>query len=212
MTQRGRPKEFDRETALNAAMVLFWKRGFEQTSVDDLAQAMGIRTSSLYSSFGDKETVFLDAVAHYRNGTGSVYDTSIAEGETARAGFENLFRIAAHELTRKDQPHGCMLLLALPTCSPKYEHLQKELDRLRLLSEDVMLRRLEGAVRNEEIPKSANLPLLVSYFRTTLMGMSQQARAGASKETLLEVGRLALQVWPAAPEVAKKNPVRTRRS
>jgi AcrR family transcriptional regulator len=212
MTQRGRPKTFDRETALNAAMVLFWKRGFEQTSVDELADAMGIRTSSLYSSFGDKETVFLDAVAHYRNGAGSVYDTSIAEGETAKAGFENLFKVAAHELTRKDQPHGCMLLLALPTCSPKYDHLQKELDRLRALSEGVMLKRLEGGVQNKEIPKSAKLPLLVSYFRTTLMGMSQQARAGASEETLLEIGRLALQVWPEIPESAQKGPVRSRRS
>jgi hypothetical protein len=142
----------------------------------------------------------------------SVYDTSIAEGVTAKAGFENLFKVAAHELTRKDQPHGCMLLLALPTCSPKYDHLQKELDRLRTLSEDVMLKRLEGGVQKKEIPKSANLLLLVSYFRTTLMGMSQQARAGASEETLLEIGRLALQVWPDPPELAKKDPVRSRQS
>jgi AcrR family transcriptional regulator len=192
-------------------MVLFWKRGFEQTSVDELAEAMGIQTSSLYSSFGDKETLFLDAVAHYRNGRGSVYDRSIAEGATAKAGFENLFKIAAYELVRKDQPPGCMLLQALPTCSPKYDHLQKELDRLRALSEDVMLKRLEGAVRNKEIPKSANLPLLVSYFRTTIMGMSQQARAGAREETLLNIGKLALQAWPGTPERSKKDTVRPRR-
>jgi AcrR family transcriptional regulator len=212
MTQRGRPKTFDRDTALDAAMVLFWSRGFEQTSVDDLADAMGIRTSSLYSSFGDKETLFLDAIAHYRVGRGSVYDTSIAEGKTAKAGFENLFKVAAYELTRKDQPHGCMLLQALPTCSPKYDHLQEELDRLRALSENVMLKRLEGAVRNKEIPKSANLPLLVSYFRTTIMGMSQQARAGASEQTLRDIGKLALQIWPSAPEMAKKVSPRLRRS
>jgi AcrR family transcriptional regulator len=212
MNQRGRPKGFDRDEVLDAAMVLFWSRGFEQTSVDELADAMGIRTSSLYSSFGDKETLFLDAVAHYRDGRGRVYDTSLAAGATAKAGFENLFEVAAYELTRKDQPHGCMLLQALPTCSPKYCHLQKELDRLRALSEDVMLKRLEGAIRNKEIPKSANLPLLVSYVRTTIMGMSQQARAGASKETLLEIGKLALQVWPGAPERSKKDSVRSRRS
>ena len=199
MTQRGRPRTFDRETALDAAMLLFWNRGFEQTSVDDLADAMGIQTSSLYSSFGDKETLFLDAINHYRTGRGSVFDAAVIEGETAREGFENLFRVTATELTRKDQPSGCMLCLALPTCSPKYDHLQQELDRLRALSDTVLLKRLEEAVRNKEVPKSTDLRLLVSYFRTTLLGMSLQARAGASRETLLKIGRLALQIWPGKP-------------
>ncbi|WP_263419876.1 TetR/AcrR family transcriptional regulator [Terriglobus albidus] len=199
MAQRGRPKTFDRETALDAAMLLFWNRGFEQTCVDDLADAMGIQTSSLYSSFGDKETLFLEAVEHYRTGRGSVFDAAVMEGKTAKEGFENLFRVTATELTRKDQPSGCMLCLALPTCSPKYDHLQQELDRLRALSDTILLKRLENAVQDKEIPKSTDLRSLVAYFRTTLLGMSLQARAGASKETLLKIGKLALQVWPSPP-------------
>lgn len=199
MTQRGRPKTFDRETALDAAMLMFWDRGFEQTCVDDLADAMGIRTSSLYSSFGDKEKLFLESVEHYRNGRGSVYDKAVMMGKTAKEGVENLFIATANELTRTDQPSGCMICLALPTCSPKYEHLQQELDRLRALSDTVLLNRLEEGVRNKEIPESADLHLLVSFFRTALWGMSLQARAGASKETLLNIGKMALQVWPGAP-------------
>jgi AcrR family transcriptional regulator len=203
MAQRGRPKTFDRETALDAAMLLFWSRGFEQTCVDDLASAMGIQTSSFYSSFGDKETLFLETVEHYRTGRGSVFDLAVGEGKTAKEGFENLFRVTATELTRKDQPSGCMLCLALPTCSPKYDHLQAELDRLRALSDTVLLKRLEHAVQDKEIPRSTDLRLLVTYFRTTLFGMSLQARAGASRQTLLEVGRLALQVWPDGPGLAR---------
>ena len=199
MSQRGRPKAFDRETALEAAMLLFWNRGLEQTSVDDLAAAMGIRTSSLYSSFGDKETLFLEAVEYYQAGRGSVYDAAVLEGKTAKEGVENLFRVTAIERTRKDQPSGCMLCLALPTCSPKYEHLQKELDRLRDLSDTVLLRRLEEGVRDGEIPESTNLSLLVNFFRTTLWGMSLKARAGASRDTLMEIGNLALQAWPSPP-------------
>lgn len=199
MSQRGRPKAFDRETALEAAMMLFWNRGFEQTSVDELAAAMGIRTSSLYSSFGDKETLFLETVEYYQAGRGSVYDAAVLSGKTAREGVENLFRVTAMERTRKDQPNGCMLCLALPTCSPKYEHLQKELDRLRGLSDAVLLKRLEEGVRNKEIPESTDLSLLVDFFRTTLWGMSLKARAGASRETLMEIGRMALQAWPSAP-------------
>ncbi len=212
MSQRGRPKAFDRETALEAAMMLFWNRGFEQTSVDELAAAMGIRTSSLYSSFGDKETLFLETVEYYQAGRGSVYDAAVLSGKTAREGVENLFRVTAMERTRKDQPNGCMLCLALPTCSPKYEHLQKELDRLRGLSDAVLLKRLEEGVRNKEIPESTDLALLVDFFRTTLWGMSLKARAGASRETLMEIGKMALQAWPSAPvdKVAKRRSLGSR--
>jgi len=198
MTHRGRPKTFDRETALDAAMLLFWERGFEQTCVDDLAAAMGIQTSSLYATFGDKEKLFLDAIEHYRTGRGSIYDAAVIAGKTAKEGFANLFAVTAEELTRKDQPSGCMLCLALPTCSPKYNHLQQELDRLRTLSDAVLLQKLEEGLRNKEIPKSTDLRMLVTYFRTALWGMSLQARAGADKETLLKIGRLALRVWPSS--------------
>lgn len=201
MSQLGRPKTFDRETALDAAMLLFWERGFEQTSVDELAAAMGIRTSSLYSSFGDKEELYLAAVDHYRTGRGSIYDKVVNEGKTAREGFTKLFKLAAKEMTRRDQPRGCMLSLALPTCSPKYDELQKELDRLRMISETIWINRLQAAVQSKEIPKSTNLRLLTAFFRTTLYGMTLQARAGASQSLLLEIGKLALQVWPSAPLV-----------
>jgi AcrR family transcriptional regulator len=203
MSSRGRPKTFDREEALEAAMRIFWDRGFEQTSVDEVAAAMGIRTSSLYSSFGDKEALFLAAVEHYRCGKGSYYDKAVNEGKTAKAGFANLFEAAAIEMSRPGQPKGCMLSLALPTCSPKYDELQKELDDLRAASTDVWLNRLKEAVRLQEIPKSTNLELLVTYFRTTLLGMSLQAREGASQQTLLDIGKMALQVWPGASSARK---------
>jgi AcrR family transcriptional regulator len=201
MSQRGRPKTFDREAALEAAMLLFWDRGFEQTSVDELAAAMGIRTSSLYSSFGDKEALFLAAVDHYLAGKGSFFDIAVNEGKTAKAGFTNLFKLAAIEMTRSDQPRGCMLAVSLPTCSPKYDKLQKELHNLRPLSETIWVTRLQAAVQSKEIPDSTDLHLLATFMRTTLLGMSLQARAGASRETLMKIGQLALQTWPSPPPV-----------
>jgi AcrR family transcriptional regulator len=145
------PKNLSRETGLEAAILLFWDRGFEQTSVDELAAAVGIRTSSLYSSFGDKEALFLAAVDHYQAGKGSIYDIAVNEGKTAKAAFTNLFKLAAIEMTRSDQPRGCMLAVALPTCSPKYAKLQKELHRLRPLSETIWVTRLQAAVQSKEI-------------------------------------------------------------
>lgn len=202
MAQRGRPKKFDKETALNAAMKLFWERGFEQTSVDEVATAMGIQTSSLYCCFGDKESLFLQAAEHYRHVNGSIYDDAVEAGKTAKDGFANLFKRAASEMTRDDQPRGCMLCLALPTCSPKYDKLQEEVSQLRDFSEAVWIKRLEAAVRAREIPKSTNIQALVLFFRNTMFGMSLQAKSGASQEDLQQIGKLALRVWPE-PRPAK---------
>ncbi|GGH06693.1 TetR/AcrR family transcriptional regulator [Silvibacterium dinghuense] len=196
MAQRGRPKCFDPAAALDAAVLLFWERGFEQTSVDEVAAAMNLCTSSLYSSFGDKETLFLAAVNHYLAGRGEVYREAVREGKTAREGFAKLFEVSANELTRTDQPRGCLLWLALPTCSPKYEKLQDEMNRLRASSEAGWLKRLREAVRLKELPKNTDIDLLASYFRTTLSGMSLQARSGATKEQLMKIGQLALAIWP----------------
>jgi AcrR family transcriptional regulator len=203
MNQRGRPKTFETGKALESAMQLFWDRGFEQTCVDDLATAMGIRTSSLYSSFGDKEALFLAAVDFYRTGEGRYYDTAVNDGKTAKEGFTKLFKFAAAEMTRPNRPKGCMLSLALPTCSPKFESLQRELDRIRDAQTDLWVKRLKEAVLTKEIPQSTNLELLAAFFRTTLCGMSLQARTGASEKTLLDIGKLALQVWPSAPPKRK---------
>jgi len=197
MGQRGRPKCFDSETALEAAMLLFWERGFEQTSVDEVAAAMEIHTSSLYCTFGDKESLFLASINHYLSGRGRVFDEAVISGKTAREGFLKLFEVSAHELTRPDQPRGCLLWLALPTCSPKYENLQEEMNRLRHASEALWLQRLQEAIEAKELPKHTDIHVLASYFRTTLAGMSLQARSGATKEQLMKIGQLALEVWPA---------------
>ncbi|HEY9137185.1 MAG TPA: hypothetical protein VIM67_02870, partial [Terriglobus sp.] len=93
-------------------------------------------------------------------------------------------------------PRGCMLCLALPTCSPKYDKLQEEVSQLRDFSEAVWIKRLEAAIRAKEIPKSTNIQALVLFFRNTMFGMSLQAKAGASREDLQQIGKLALRVWP----------------
>ena len=115
-------------------MLVFWDRGYEATGMDDLAAAMGLSTSSLYSTFGGKEELFLAAMDHYQAGRGRWTKSAIESGETARDAFRNLFEAAAIELTRRDQPRGCMLALALPTCSPEMEQLRATMNERRGLS------------------------------------------------------------------------------
>ena len=196
MAARGRPKSFEKETALEQAMLIFWERGFEVTRVDDLATAMGISTSSLYASFGGKEKLFLAALDHYQGGRGRYTKATMESGETARDSFKNLFETAAVELTRADQPRGCMLALALPTCSPEMEPLRMKMNKRRGISFIRFSKRLATAVEDGEIKASYDIDSLALFFLTTLQGMSIQARTGASREKLTQVGKLAMQVWP----------------
>ncbi|MEG9438393.1 TetR/AcrR family transcriptional regulator [Edaphobacter sp. HDX4] len=194
----GRPRKFERDGALETAMLLFWEHGFEQTGIDDLAKAMRISTSSLYSTFGDKRQLFLEALDLYRSGRGGYTKTTLEVGGSALDSFRRLFETAARELTRGDQPRGCMLTLSLPTFSQGLEELQVEVSRRRAESLDGFRKRLARAKREKDLPPFVDVNLLASFLMTTLMGMSLQARSGASRSHLLKIGELALQAWPGA--------------
>ena len=176
-------------------MLVFWDRGFEATSVDDLASTMGISTSSLYATFGGKEELFLAALDHYQGGRGR-YTKSVMDGPTARDCFRNLFETSAIELTRSDQPRGCMLALALPTCSPEMEPLRVKMNERRGVSLRRFVERLRRAVKEGEIDASCDTSALAHFFLTTIQGMSIQARTGASRDQLMKVGKLAMCAWP----------------
>lgn len=199
---RGRQKVFDRGVALEAAMLVFWEQGFEQTSIDDLARAMKLSTSSLYSTFGDKEALFLSALDLYQSGRGRYTTTSLEGALSARDAFQHLFEVAAYELTRPKQPRGCMLALSMMTSSPGYKALQKELKRRRAASARAFINRLEDAVREQELPDSSDIAALGSFLMTTLMGMSLQARNGATKNDLLRIASIALEAWPPLVRVS----------
>src|SRR5258708_37217740 len=105
----GRPRGFDRDTALEAAMFLFWRKGFATTSMNDLCDAMGVGSPSLYAAFGSKEALYLEAVEQYARTQGPPVWDKLAEGATARAGIENLLIAAAYSLPKsRATPGGCM--------------------------------------------------------------------------------------------------------
>src|SRR5438309_11392407 len=96
---RGRPREFDREAALERAMQVFWRHGYEATSVSDLTRAMGINPPSLYAAFGDKEQLYLSAIERYEQGRREVVAQLLDEAPSARQAIERLLAAAAGELT-----------------------------------------------------------------------------------------------------------------
>ena len=199
---RGRPRAFDCEKALDRAMELFWQRGYEGTALDDLTAVMGISTSSLYATFGDKARLFEAAVDRYLAGAGG-YFLPILDGEpSVRKAFEQLLRTVAREATRPGQPVGCMLSTALTHSSPAADSVRASIANRRNGSRAVLQARLERAITEGELTPDTNAAALARFFITVIQGMTVQARDGASSEDLIATVEMALRAFPpgdAAP-------------
>src|SRR5580698_10311333 len=105
---RGRPKNFDRSVALQQAMKLFWERGYEGATFDDLTAAMGISASSFYNAFGSKEHLYQEATEAYMEAAGQWFAGELNADTDTKTAFHRLLSAAAREFTRIDLPTGCM--------------------------------------------------------------------------------------------------------
>jgi AcrR family transcriptional regulator len=196
--RRGRPRSFDREAALERAMEVFWRQGYEATSIAELTAAMGINPPSLYAAFGDKERLFLEAVERYRCGVGDP-SPAVEKAPTARAAVERLLEGSAEELTRATHPPGCMLVTAAMNCSSASAHLQRALAEHRAASEARIKALVERGVAEGDLPEATDVAALARFFMTVIAGMTIQARDGATREELLAVAEAAMRAWPSAP-------------
>ncbi|WP_035846495.1 TetR/AcrR family transcriptional regulator [Kitasatospora azatica] len=192
---RGRPRSFDREAALAAAMLLFWEKGYEAASIADLTEAMGIRPPSLYAAFGDKRALFDEVVARYGQTYGAFGARALAEEPTVRAGIARLLREAAAEYTAPGRPHGCLVVSAAANCgSPD---VREALLVLRKANLEDFEQRIAAAVARGEEPAATDPRALARFTAAVVQGMSQQARDGASREELELIAQTAMAAWPS---------------
>src|ERR1700688_3019529 len=193
---RGRPRAFDRDAALHRAMELFWRQGYESTSISDLTSAMKITAPSLYAAFGDKERLYLEAVERYKSGLGD--SGSILAGEaTARGAIKRLLEGSAIELTNtRDHPPGCMVVASAINGSPESAHLQAALRGCRVEAEARIRAKIKRGVKDGELPPGTDAAALAKFYMTVMQGMTIQARDGATQKELLAVARAAMLQWP----------------
>ena len=180
-------------------MHVFWERGYEAASIADLTAAMGITPPSLYTAFGDKEKLFLEAIERYALGPGSAGPRALAEEPTARGAIERWLRDAADELTRPCHPKGCMVVMSTTNCSVAAEHVQNALTKRRAAALAVIRSRLQHAVDDGELPAETDAKALANFYSTIYQGMSMQAKDGASRASLMATVDAAMRAWPALP-------------
>ena len=192
---KGRPRSFDREDALRWAMMVFWKHGYDATSVALLTDAMGIAAPSMYAAFGDKRALFEEALQHYAQTYGAFTMRALSDPD-ARVAVERLLLGAAEEFTSPDHPPGCMLITAATNCAPESASVQKRLRGMRAGLVDALEARIAGTLAGRRLPADGDARALARFFAATLQGMSAQARDGASRAELEAIARAALRAWP----------------
>ncbi|WP_407523648.1 TetR/AcrR family transcriptional regulator [Methylobacterium oryzisoli] len=197
----GRPLSFDRDAALEQAMRLFWRHGYEATSLAALTRAMGVTPPSIYAAFGDKKGLFLEAVARYLARPLTPAEI-IARAPTAREAARGLIEGAAVAFTGADTPPGCLLASSAIACSAEAADVRDELAAIRRGVEESLRARIEQGVRDGELAADADAETLAAYVTTVIQGMSTLARDGATREKLTRVAEFAMLAWPSAWEGA----------
>lgn len=196
----GRPRAFDLEKALDRALEVFWRKGFEGTSLQDLTEAMGINRPSLYAAFGNKEALFCKAVDRYVEGPGSYVRAALRE-PTARAVVERLLHGAVVTQTSACRPRGCMVVHGALPCgsdgNSDGDPIRQKLVGVRNAFQAALRQRLERAVVAGDLPPDADPADLARYVATLTQGMAVQATGGASREELERVVVVALRSWPS---------------
>lgn len=195
---RGRPRAFDTEKALDAALELFWRHGYEGTSLAMLTEGMGVNVPSLYAAFGNKEELFRKALERYLRGPASYLQRATTE-PTARGVAESALRGAIAMVTEPRHADGCLLVHGALACHPSAEPIRDELSRRRAAAELAVRLRFERAIAEGDLPATADPAKLAGFLMTLIWGLSVQAAGGAPRARLEEAASVALRCWPESP-------------
>jgi len=192
----GRPREFNVDVALDRALDVFWRNGYEGTSIAELTEAMGINPPSLYAAFGNKENLFRQALDRYVEQKTNFWNEALGK-PTAREMVHHLLFGSVEFLTDECNPHGCMIVRSSLSCGAATDAIKRELTEKRATGEAMLRERLQQARRSGEMPAGLDPAAFARYIMTVMEGMSVRAASGASRKELREIATLTMRMWPA---------------
>jgi AcrR family transcriptional regulator len=194
-TRRGRPREFCTEQALDRALEVFWRKGYEGASLPDLTAAMGISRPSLYAAYGSKQELFQRAIDRYLAGPAAHVRAALQE-PTARKVAERMLVGGIALVTSKHNPPGCFLVHGALVCGDHATAARTALDHCRAAGELALRKRFERALKEGDLPPTARPRELARWITTLNYGLAVQAAGGATRAQLEAVAKLALDAWP----------------
>jgi AcrR family transcriptional regulator len=193
----GRHREFELEAVLDAALSVFWRKGYEGTSYADLTEATGLERPSLYAAFGNKEALFRQALARYDERY-LHYIPEALQLPTSREVAAHIVYKAVELNTRYPDHTGCLGINGALAGSDDAEPVRRALVEFRSAGQDRLRERFERAKSEGDLPKTAKPDVLAAFLMTVTQGIAVQAKAGASRAMLDAVAEQALSTWPTA--------------
>jgi AcrR family transcriptional regulator len=199
MTMAGRPREFDREQALLQARNLFWRQGFEGTSMSDLVAELGIASARIYKAFGSKELLFREAIAHYEAHEGGFAERAFEEKASVREAIKQMLNDAVALYSHGELPQGCMVVSSAASVSEENQGVRCWLMEHRQQRTQGIIDRLQAAIQAGELSANTDAESLGDYFAAFLHGLSVQARDGVSRARLEKAVNVALTMLDRSP-------------
>lgn len=195
---RGRPRAFNREQALHRALEVFWRQGYEPASVAELCKAMEINPPSLYATFGNKASLFLEALRHYERTYWDAPAKRFMNEPDIYTAITNFFNESAQILLSPETPCGCMVVLAAINIAESEKEIIESVRELRLATKKMFADRLRQAIQDAQIPPDTDVPALAGALNTLLEGLSIQARDGLFQSELKAIAAHAVRMLPTS--------------
>src|SRR5215470_4497853 len=190
----GRPRVFNADTALDHAMEVFWRHGYEGATIAQLTDAMGINPPSLYAAFGNKEGLLKAALDRY-SAKRAAWMEEVLSAPTARDVAERMLMGTADSQTDPENPPGCLLVQGGLACGTGSENVPFELAARRALTEDLLRHRFEAAKAEGDLKATSDPAALARYLSAVVVGMGVMASSGADREALRQVAAVSVKAF-----------------
>lgn len=194
--KRGRPRTFDKQAALNAALKVFWKYGYEQTTIKQLTTAMGIASPSIYCAFGNKCDLFLTALKFYRHAYWHPMFERFQANKDVYQAIDNFFIEAADILLKPCAPCGCLAIHTSMTLSMGETKIKKAVMEMRSDTRERVAGKLREGIQNSQLPPDLNVSKLTNILVNFFEGLSLQANSGISPQELREIASGGIRLMP----------------
>jgi TetR/AcrR family transcriptional repressor of nem operon len=205
-------KQFDRDVVLDRAMEVFWRRGYEATSIQELVETTGINRGSIYGTFGDKQGLFLAALDHYWEKIAKPMMAELSHPDPHHA-LERMLESIVRRTSDPRFPRGCLATNTSLECPATGEEISRRIAAGFGQQESAIYRVLHRAQLAGRLDSRVDLRALARFFLAVAQGMNVVNKALPDPEILKDISRVAMTVWGAAsPAPKSKRGARTRKS